>query len=164
MKSKFFLGLIAALILFWVASAFGPLHVEDQAATQERAAIENADVMFGPNSGDYYHKEFTKDTLNDAEIDIKSLPNFLSNFQMCATIEAPAAISGTRSIKLCLDENNSTANGFWRAIDSTTLTTGYGLITLRKSVAECPRYRIRVVGASTEAAPYTVIFTAKKLQ
>lgn len=166
MKVKFLFGIIAALLLIWVASAFNPKKVETVTDDQGNllTLTDYGEAAFGPNAGDFYNKAFPLDTINDAEIDYKTLPNFLSNFQMCVTLEAPAAVSGTRSLKLVLEEANRLTGTYWRAIDSLTLMSGYGLITLRKSVAECPRYRIRVSGAAIEVAPYTVILTGKKLQ
>jgi len=166
MKVKFLFGIIGALLLIWVASAFNPKKVETVWDDQGNVLTltDYGEAAFGPNAGDIYTKVFPLDTINDAEIDYKTLPNFLSNFQMCATLEAPAAVSGTRSLKLVIEEANRLTGTYWRAIDSLTLTTGYGLLTLRKSTAECPRYRFRVNGSGTEVAPYTVILTAKKVQ
>ena len=163
MKNKIAIGLLSVIGLFMlglVASAFGPSSETKMRDDQGNELTVNA---FGPSAGAYYHVNFPLDTINDAEVDYKTLPNFLSNFQICTTLEAPAAVSGTRSLKLVLEENNDVSAAFWRPIDSLTLTTGYGLLTLRKSVAECPRYRIRVNGSGSEVAPYTVRLTAKKL-
>lgn len=155
-------GILTGFVLFAViiaASAFGP--------TEKTVIDDHGNELkltnFGPSAGAYYHVNFPLDTINDAEVDYKTLPNFLSNFQICTTLEAPAAVSGTRSLKLVVEENNDVSGAFWRPIDSLTLTTGYGLLTLRKSITECPRYRIRVNGSGTEVAPYTVRLTAKKL-
>lgn len=156
-------GLLAIIGLFMlglVASAFGPSSETKMRDNQGNELTVNA---FGPSAGAYYHKDFALDTMTNAGTDYLTLPNFLSNFQMCATLEAPAAISGTRSLKLVLEENNDVSAAFWRPIDSLTLTTGYGLLTLRKSIAECPRYRLRVAGSGTQSSPYRVRLTAKKL-
>ncbi len=144
MKNKFLFGLLAvigALFLF---------------------SFESEKQAFAPTTP--YRYTWTADTITNTEIDTVSVPaSFLSNYQF--QIQAVTAqISGTRNLKIYLDESNLTSGTTdWRLIDSTS-TTSTNVVAIRQAQSYGLRYRVRVKGVTgTMVVRYAMNIVAKPL-
>lgn len=144
MKNKFLFGLLAivgALFLF---------------------SFESEKQAFAPTTP--YRYTWAADTITNTEIDTVSVPaSFLSDYRF--QIQAVTAqISGTRNLKIYLDESNLTSGTTdWRLIDSTSTTTT-NVVAIRQAQSYGLRYRVRVKGVTgTMSVRYAMNIVAKPL-
>ena len=111
------------------------------------------------NTGKYADSGLLSDTITNTEIDTL-YPGFIltSPWQYSVHVTL-AAVSGTRAMKIYLDESNAkTGNTDWIAVDSLTPTTPINTYLMKGANVWGRRQRIRVKGnaGSTQVVKYAV--------
>jgi len=155
---KYIAPIAAVLVFFAIAStvAFKP---SDTDVVREYAT-ENG--SFSVSDG-YYTKTWN-DTITNTESNTLSVPASLVSPYQYGVTTVLTNISGTRSIKINLDESASATGTDWLSIDSVTVTgTSTGPTRLAGGTLYGRRHRIRLTGTTgTMAVKYTVIANYKK--
>lgn len=156
MKNKLFLaGVLLALSILTTAGL-----MSFKGSADETAAAE---FEFAPNDNAY--KAFTKDTLSNALKDTLSVPYTFASCYTYSVHFTLATVSGTRAMKIYLDEANplSGVTG-WVAVDSITPTATVNEYVMRGPEVYGRKHRLRVSGntGATQAVSYVATALYKR--
>jgi len=158
MKNKFIAPVLACLAVLLVA-AFSAFRADNSEAVREMVA-ENG--TFG--IADNFSTRTWNDTITNTESNTLTVPFALVSAWQYDVRTILTNVSGTRSVKINLDESGSAAGSDWLSIDSVTVTgTSTGPTRLAGGTLYGRRHRIRLTGTTgTMVVKYTVIANYKK--
>ena len=163
MNKRIFYGMTIAI--FAVLSSFAFAGVESTKSVEvDENGVVAEHAFVAPGDGSSY-KAFTLDTLTNTANDTLSLPfTFASRFTYSVHVTL-ATISGTRALKVYLDEANALSGSTgWVAVDSITSATAIHEYKMDGSEVYGRKHRIRVDGnaGATQSVSYRITANYKR--
>jgi copper chaperone CopZ len=158
MKNKFIAPVLAFLAVLLVA-AFSAFRADNSEAVREMVA-ENG--TFG--IADNFSTRTWNDTITNTESNTLTVPFALVSAWQYDVRTILTNVSGTRSVKINLDESGSAAGSDWLSIDSVTVTgTSIAPARFTGTTTYGRRHRIRLAGTTgTMVVKYTTIANYKR--
>lgn len=171
MSKKVIFPLLLVLAIGALFAFKGDFKTQAETARAEWQAAAEAQGMefYGDDWGSddkFAIKPFTKDTLTNALKDTLTIPIALVSAYSYSVHLTLISLSGTRAMKVYLDESNTLATGTadWIAVDSITPTAPINQYLMKGQNVWGRRQRLRVSGntGATQSQAYTITAAYKR--
>lgn len=158
MKNKFIAPILACLAVLLVAS-FSAFRADNSEFVREYK-VENGTLGIADN----FSTCEWNDTITNTESNTRTVPFALVSAWQYDVRTILTNVSGTRSVKINLDESGSASGSDWLSIDSVTVTgTSIAPARFTNSTTYGRRHRIRLSGTTgTMVVKYKVIANYKR--